>query len=163
MKRINLRKLILVYLLVVFTLSTIIYLYDWITYNAEGFFSEAINHFYSKIYLLSLIFSLWFTNRFTYFLCLILLPLLVVYRFSGILYCCTTPFDYTFEISALLKEYTNVGSFLDAAANFIYGLPLYGNFFILIVLLLPKTRREYFNKKNAYNSSQAPAQDSTSK
>lgn len=148
MKRLSPRKLILFFLISVFLFSTLIYFIDWINYPiANEFFYEAIDQLYSKIYLLLIIFCFYKTNPYCYFLCLLLLPLHFVYMHSGIPYCCTTPFDYTFEIYALIKEWTNTGSIMDTFANCLYPIPIYGNFIMLIILFLPKTRKEYFIKK----------------
>lgn len=160
MNRFNPRKLILIFLIIVFIFSVLIYIVDWINYPIENkFFNESINDFYSKIYLLLIVFALYKTNGFTYFLCIILLPLHVIYMNSGILYCCTTPFDYSFSISAQIKAYSENQSVFNAIANLINVLPIYCNLLIFIILLLPNTRKDYFSGKKAANSDQEPNQD----
>ena len=135
-------------LIILFITTTLLYLFNWITFiNPSNYFYEDINCFYSKIYLLLLIITLYKTTRINYFILLLLLPLDLIYRFSGILFCCTTPFDYTFELYRFFNDLAKKESILYYFSHLIIGFPHYGNLIILIILLLPKTIKEYFQKK----------------
>lgn len=147
MKNFNPINLIIGILLTILLTTTIIYFTNWLNYPLSNYFSEAINDFYSKVYLTLIIFTLYIKNKYTYFFCLTLLPLHIIYKISGIQYCCTTPFEYTFEIYSFIKKVSNPNTFSDKIANIIYGVPLYGNIVIFIILLLPRVRNRHFKGK----------------
>lgn len=128
----------------VLIIDTILYCRNWIQFNGTNFFTEAINDFYSKVYLIGLIICLIKRNKITYFLCIILLPMYYIYRLSGILFCCTTPFDYTFEIYSFVRDsFKNTPQLI---LNLIIGFSVYFNVIIFVTLLFPSTRKKYFNR-----------------
>lgn len=144
---IKIQRFIVISLSVIFILSSIIYIYDWINSNVDNYFPETINLFYSKIFLIALILSFRFTNKYTYFLCLILLQLNLIYILSGILFCCETPFDYTFEIYSFFIDHFDSKTSV-YIRNFIFGIPDQGNLILTIYLLIPGVWRIYFRKKD---------------
>ena len=102
------------------------------------------NELLSLVYAILLFTVLVVQTKYSLFFAILLLALPIWYL-STQLFCCNSPFDFTFSIYRTLKE-TNTNNSMSGLVNFIFGIPRLIWFLILLFVCLSITSKAILRK-----------------
>jgi hypothetical protein len=131
------RRILFFTLLILFIHEMSLYIYEWVNYfDKSRFFREAINIFYSLFYLYFILVLFYWNTIYSRFILLIILPFSFLYKLSGILHCCETPFEYTILIYSQFRDLLTTSFWKSYITKIILGLPYTLNSILFVYTLI---------------------------
>ena len=146
------RRFLFLILVILFIHELSLYIYEWVNYfDKSRFFGEAINIFYSLFYLYFILVLFYWNTMHSRLILLIILPFSFIYKLSGILHCCETPFEYTILIYSQFHDLLITSHWKSYITKIIFGLPYTLNTILFIYTLISMLiKKKLFRLKTIY-------------